>query len=280
MTCMRTRGSATLATFLAVLLPSSQTHAAAPTRLRVGLEIEASTLETFEEPLQRRLEYEIAKICTAEDIELVDEENPRDGTLRVTVEFREGSKIDFNYTVESSTTSSAGSDATPHDGTCERCMREGVVEKIVAVVPAELAELRESVAAEVAAVRPEAPASESRSPPARSDTGMAPKAETRQRLGAQGITGAALIGLGAAGLVTGAVLSARADQRTVRENDPQRFDETGTKPIGYAALGVGGAMVITGIVLLTLDRRRHRKSVTWTPTVGHKLVALSLGGSF
>ena len=67
-----------------------------------------------------------------EDVELVEGE--RDATLRVVIEFSGKSKVDYRYRVES-TRAAGEADATPHTGTCDRCMREAVVKKIAADIP-------------------------------------------------------------------------------------------------------------------------------------------------
>ncbi|HWB80808.1 MAG TPA: hypothetical protein VG755_37860 [Nannocystaceae bacterium] len=81
----------------------------------------------------------------------------------------------------------------------------------------------------------------------------APMPEPAPRPGMR-IAGAAVLGVGAAALIAGAVMAARKD--TVKDN-PLELSSTHTP--GYALIGVGGAAVITGAVLLIVDARRRAK---------------------
>jgi hypothetical protein len=70
-----------------------------------------------------------------------------------------------------------------------------------------------------------------------------------------GKAGVALLSVGLAGAAVGAVLVVLPP--TVDEADP--LYETTTRPPGWAVLGVGGAALVSGTVMLIVDRRRARR---------------------
>lgn len=74
-------------------------------------------------------------------------------------------------------------------------------------------------------------------------------------LGKMGKAGVALLVTGAAGAIAGAVLAALPP----RPQDGDPTHEVFTQPPGYALLGAGGGLLITGAILLAVDRARHRK---------------------
>lgn len=76
------------------------------------------------------------------------------------------------------------------------------------------------------------------------------------RLGPLGGAAVALASLGAASMITGAILASRAPRPFPGE---LRMDELrDLRPAGYAVLGVAGALVITGVVMIVVERRQGR----------------------
>lgn len=74
-------------------------------------------------------------------------------------------------------------------------------------------------------------------------------------LGTMGKAGVALLVLGGLGIIGGAVLTALPPRP--KNDDPTR--EVFTQPPGYAMLGAGGGVLLTGVALLAVDRVRARK---------------------
>ena len=114
----------------------------------------------------------------------------------------------------------------------------------------EAAEAEAAEAAEAAAAA--APASEPEPAPAE------PPDEPRRRLGALGWVGIAGLGLGAGSLAAGGVLASRAPAPF--PDEPRMDVLRDMRPPGYAMLAVGGALLVTGVVLLVVDRRRARRA--------------------
>ena len=93
-------------------------------------------------------------------------------------------------------------------------------------------------------------------------------------LGVLGKTGAAFIALGAAGAAAGAVMVALPAK--VDPDDP--LHETTYRPPGIATLAAGGAVLVTGIVLLVVDRRSARRRTTaLVPTLGPSAAGMTVG---
>jgi hypothetical protein len=74
------------------------------------------------------------------------------------------------------------------------------------------------------------------------------------------ITGVTLAGIGGAALIPGAILAAREP----KPKPDMPLEETNTRPAGYAVLGVGIGLVVTGAVLLIVDARRRSRARTAT----------------
>jgi len=77
------------------------------------------------------------------------------------------------------------------------------------------------------------------------------------KLGPMGIAGAVGLGLGAATIMPGVIFAVRADT-----SENARFGDTqfrSTKTAGYALIGVGAAVFVTGAALLIVDRVRAKK---------------------
>jgi hypothetical protein len=85
-----------------------------------------------------------------------------------------------------------------------------------------------------------------------------PPTQPRRPLGPLGWSGVAGLGLGAAAVVTGAVLATRPPAPFPGERVVTELRDV--RPPGYAVLGMGAALLITGAVLLVLDRRRARST--------------------
>ncbi len=103
---------------------------------------------------------------------------------------------------------------------------------------------------------------------------VVPPPDTRLRAG-----GKAGIGLLAGGTVLlGAGIGLALTEPRPDPNDPLR--EINIRPVGYAVLGVGAAAIVTGAVLLILDRRKVRRVAQLAPMLERGSAGLLLVGSF
>lgn len=268
---------------VATLLHVGPVSGADGPRPRVGVEIDAGTLGTFEAPMRERVTYEVSQVFAREDVELVEGEGERDATLRVVIEFSGKSKLDYRYRVES-TRAAGEADATPHGGTCDRCMREAVVKKIAADIPTELAEIREALATrsvDTATATPEAPtttvAGTQGPAPTHADDGV-------PTLGKRGIAGAVLVGVGLPTLGVGVFLSVRnVKLEQDVDGDPQQERGVNTRPAGIAMWAGGAVAVGVGIALLVIDRRAAKaegRKITAAPVAGRHWAGVVLSGRF
>lgn len=149
---------------------------------------------------------------------------------------------------------------------------ESTVGELVPLLPAE---------AEAEAEPTDPPPTEETTPPTET-SGSDPTTTTetdgdRKGLGGMGKAGIGLIAVGVAGAAAGAVMVALPPK--VDQDDP--LYEITYRPPGYATLAVGGAALVTGIVLLVVDRRRARTRTTaLVPTLGPSTAGLSWSGRF
>jgi hypothetical protein len=96
------------------------------------------------------------------------------------------------------------------------------------------------------------------------------------KLRATGKAGIALTVIGAAGVGVGIGLALAPAQP--KRNEP--LEETTTEIPGYVTLGVGAAVLVTGVALIVVDRLRARKRTTVAPTLGPATAGISLTTRF
>ncbi|MBK6917370.1 MAG: hypothetical protein IPH07_08230 [Deltaproteobacteria bacterium] len=121
------------------------------------------------------------------------------------------------------------------------------------------AELVEHVGAAIVRVVEQLPPQTQPPPPRPLDEPVAGREQGRAPLGKLGKAGVGLLAGGAViGLAVGVPLLALRPKIT--SDGQERVERVGTKPIGIAMVAVGGALLVTGAVLLALDRSRARKS--------------------
>lgn len=77
-------------------------------------------------------------------------------------------------------------------------------------------------------------------------------------LGVKGKAGVALIVVGGLGAIAGVTMVA-LKPTYLEQGNPEAFKYRSTDPPGYVALGIGAAALITGAVLLGLDRKQAKK---------------------
>lgn len=154
-----------------------------------------------------------------------------------------------------------------HQTECRLCTEGEAVERATAEVERLVPLVRERAQAAAAAEPQPSP-----DPP--KDTTPA-QPEPPRGLGTKGKAGVALLAVGGVGFVVGVGLLVPAPRPD--PNDPLR--EINTRPAGGALLGVGVAALITGGVLLALDRKAARRTSV-APTVSRTGAGLMLIGHF
>lgn len=160
---------------------------------------------------------------------------------------------------------------------CEQCLMDDLVEKTRVGIDAQLAAIRE---ADAAARAP----SDTATPPG--DTGTQtpedvaappPDRSPAKPLRAMGKAGIGLLVVGAVGLGVGIGLAVRGE----KVDQGQELDTVDLGPPGYAILAVGGAALVTGAVLLGVDRvRAKRRAQAFAPLVGPRMVGFAVAGRF
>jgi hypothetical protein len=115
-------------------------------------------------------------------------------------------------------------------------------------------------------------------PPPSTNGGDRPTKGERKRLGAPGKAGVALIVLGAAGAIAGAVLLGLG--RRDEDANPQMRDEVSYTAPGGAVLGVGLAVLVVGAILVGVDRSRARKRAALLPIVTPRWAGIGLRMKF
>ena len=86
-------------------------------------------------------------------------------------------------------------------------------------------------------------------------------------LGRLGIVGASVGAVGLAGVVAGAALLVHGRRESLDASDNELLNVTDLRPPGIAVLVSGGALLVTGVVLLAVDRsRRKRRATAMTPS--------------
>jgi hypothetical protein len=154
---------------------------------------------------------------------------------------------------------------------CTLCTESEIVQRVETTVAEMVAQLP-AVADEPAPATSEpSEPSPGAVPPTPSDDDPSP------RLRALGKAGAALVAVGAAGAITGGVLVALPPKVDV--DDP--LYEVSYRPPGIATLAAGGAVLVAGVVMLVVDRRRARDRTTaLVPTLGPGAAGVSVVGRF
>jgi hypothetical protein len=159
---------------------------------------------------------------------------------------------------------------------CPLCTESEIVQRVEATVR-ELVALLPADADAEPSPEPEPSATSGSTPPSSSTPAPPSDTDDRAGLGPLGKAGAALVPVGAAAAIAGAVLVALPAK--VDQDDP--LYEIDYRPPGAATLAAGGAVLVAGVVLLVVDRRRARPRTTaLAPTLGPRAAGLSWSGRF
>jgi hypothetical protein len=174
---------------------------------------------------------------------------PQDPTITVVVREKKGDKPGWEYTI---TVSRADEPVpTSEPSMCELCTEtelvdaiEGRLATVAAELEAEQSENENGDPTDDGTLGPVKPTTVDPGPP-----------RDPKKLRGKGKAGAALIALGAGGLVAGIVLAVLPP----RPHRTRHTYEVFTQPPGYALIGSGAAALVVGAVLLGLDRRDAKR---------------------
>lgn len=173
---------------------------------------------------------------------------------------------------------------------CELCVEDELIEKVAVtlreIAPQMRAHMEKIAADEAEKARLEA---EKNKPPPEGGTGAGtgtgtgtePEPEPEpERFGPKGKAGFGLVAAGVVGLGVGVGLALRSPT----QKDPTiGYELVDTRPPGYGVLAVGGALAVTGAVLLILDARERQRRLdknAVAPVVGPGAVGLVWSGRF
>ncbi len=191
-------------------------------------------------------------------------ESPTDPILMVRVQESKGDDPGYTFTIEIRVADVVQGE--PLDVECRLCTEGELVERVEDALASLLDELPESKADATTRREPEdEPKTRPPAEPSPSDSvdERPPPPERPSTLGGKGKAGVALLVLGAASVATGAGLAAVPP--STRADMP--LEKTTTHPPGYVLLGIGGASLIAGGVLLALDRKAARsRSIALVPS--------------
>ncbi len=247
--------------FLATALVSSSASAAAPEGGPV-VKVEVDGSIDRAEQVRERITTDAEKVLRDHDVATtVDPKAPRSLTIEIGGER-------YDYAIEL-VVERAGKADEPVRLRCE-CNYDELFAKVSEGV-------RESVPALQKA--DDEPVPPSTTPPATNGQPAAPPVEPDRGptpLGGMGKGGIAALVVGTAALGTGIALAVIGEPE--REGESERSVETTDfGPAGYALIGVGAAAVITGAVLIAVDRKRARKrAVSFSPWAGVGLAGITV----
>ncbi|MFY0538434.1 serine/threonine-protein kinase [Nannocystis pusilla] len=199
--------------------------------------------------------------------EVLPGRGPRDPWIRITVRAVPGDEP--GYVIGSGLY--VGDDPvgdSVHETECRLCTEGEAVERgtseIERLVPfvRDFAQAEREARLKAAAPPPELPKPEPPPPP--------------KGLGGRGKAGVALLAVGGVGFFVGLGLAIKPP----RPDPDMPLYSISTRPAGVATLSIGLAAVITGAVLLALDRKAAQRRVSWLPSIGRGAAGLSLAGSF
>ena len=239
----------------------------------IAIDIDTSKLGEFGGVFDRRLNHELRAIAKQRGIAVVPQTR---GRIRVEVTDTSGKGTAFEYSVET-TPWAADAGRTSEKGTCAPCSDEMTVAKITGLFGARFDALADTTG--------EAPPSESAAEPvgpkAPPPPSQQPSDDDPKKVGALGWAG---IGVALAGAATGGagiVLLLRDDRVRVDPAAPLHVERTSTRRSGIALAVVGGALVISGIVMVAVDQvKRKRRRVAWAPAMAPGFAGFELAGRF
>lgn len=231
---------------------------------RVSLVVDTSALLEESAVIQERVREGLA--VTLRDLEILPAKQASEPTLRVELRQADGDAFRYGFSI----TLERGElrqQALRHSGECESCTEGEIVARVLTTVDTLGEELCEATAPEAEEAET-APTSEPvvEVPPPRLDRAAMddpdpadvgdPSPSGRRRLGPVGVGGVASLSVGGVALGVGVALALR--QPTPLEDRPLFVRSTETPGVAVASVGAG--LLLTGVILLLIDRRRTRRS--------------------
>ncbi|MEZ4448057.1 MAG: hypothetical protein R3B09_01175 [Nannocystaceae bacterium] len=225
----------------------AEAPAAAP--LRVAFSIDTSEVGEEGPVIRRRIDERGALVLR--ELEVLPARSEEDPRLIATI--HQDPADPFNYTYVLALVDARGDTRLETRGECKQCTEGALTERVIEAVRTTIVRLRQLDAPEEPpSTRPEGPEPPPSvvPEPAPEPAGLGPK-------GKAGV-GLTIVGVLAAGTGLGLTLN----PSRVDPDMPLHRIETQTP--GVAILSAGAAVLITGVVLLVLDRpgRRHRRQAT------------------
>lgn len=179
---------------------------------------------------------------------------------------------DFHYTIEVRVTLSDKKEAS-RKAECNGCTATNLVDKVLETLEGAIDEAKQQPGPEP---EPEpAPAA------AVDDTGTETASPSDRKtgggpLGKMGWAGVSLMVVGVATAGTGGAFLGLGERKP--GDQPTKLRDF--QPPGIALAATGGALLVTGLVLLVLDRKRAKKNVALVPQLVPGMATLSVAGQF
>lgn len=259
--------AAVLAT--ALLLPSTSSFSARAGEPTAGppteqLEVDTEALDRdARTPVKRRIREGVAQAVRLFQ-EYAGKGLDPGAKIRVRVSPLAGDDIGYRITVEG-LLGDRLVDGSPPPALCSACTETEMVDKVVEQVGLLLPKLQpeEQPPPQAAenGIEDHSPDNDLVEPDG--DDAAEPDAKPHPKLGAVGKAGIAALAVGAVGVGVGLGLGLREDTWDAESGHADNAGSVGyrsTKTPGWAVLGVGGALLVTGTVLLVYDVRRGKKS--------------------
>ena len=224
---------------LAAALAPRPAEAAPP--MRASIEVDADALGDEAEEVARTVAD--AGDVVLRDADVLPARDDDDGTIHV--ELAPGYR--FTAWGERDGSEVAG---TRSEGDCSGCSSEDLAQAVAKAVGAMVEPMREATPPAIAEEEP-TPTPTPTPPP--DDRG-------RVKIGAFGVGGIVLMGVGLGAIGGGAALLARGRDVAPDPDDPSRLEGTDFRPGGGALFAVGVAAVITGAVMLFVGVKKGKEA--------------------
>jgi hypothetical protein len=228
--------------------------------LRAALEVDAANAGEGHDVIERRVEERGAVVLR--DAGVLPAQSRNDPMIHVTISEVGTQDPGYRYRV-----AIAAEHGWSAEGTCHLCTEGELVQKVEAT----LAEAASHLPHNEGAVERVPPPSAAREPARQGDADRPPLG----KLGKLGKTGVGLLVGGT--VLTGIGIGLAVATPRVKEDAP--LEKTTTRPPGYALVGIGAATLITGAVLLSIDRTRARRTAV-APTFGRGTAGVVWSGRF
>ena len=284
-----------LAVFLsaAIAAPIPALAATGVARLEGGkavVDVNVALGESDDAIIAERITAKATDALRAKDITILEGTAP----TRVHVSVRWNADDNHEITLQVTNKGEATQKVEGSPFVCKACSENELLAKITEVVPGAaplVAVPEDGVGDPVVDPAVQDPAVQD--PVVQDDPG--PTEPPRERVGLAPLAGVGIgvAAIGVAGMIAGGVLLAKPDEIDPAAGGAIAIDEKTYRPPGIGFLAGGGAMVAIGVALIVVGQIRHkrkhdgakvtlpaRRSLTWSPTVVRRGVAMGLSGRF